>query len=104
MSLKARRAHLDPSEDNLFDWGSEMLLHRTHELAIVIFQQAISGIRILLALYRSGWRYCVQYDDVCSGSTIEGCRSESRRSALFKVYFSKVDDNARQASDVIGVR
>jgi len=33
-------AHLDPSEDNLFDWGSEMLLHRTYEPAITIFQEA----------------------------------------------------------------
>jgi tetratricopeptide (TPR) repeat protein len=32
-------AHLDPSEDNIFDWGSEMLLHRTYEPAIAIFQQ-----------------------------------------------------------------
>jgi tetratricopeptide (TPR) repeat protein len=32
-------AHLDPSEDNLFDWGSEMLLHRTYEPAITIFAQ-----------------------------------------------------------------
>jgi tetratricopeptide (TPR) repeat protein len=34
-------AHLDPSEDNIFDWGSEMLLHRTYEPAIVIFQQGV---------------------------------------------------------------
>jgi tetratricopeptide (TPR) repeat protein len=33
-------AHLDPSEDNFFDWGSEMLLHRTFEPAITIFQEA----------------------------------------------------------------
>jgi tetratricopeptide (TPR) repeat protein len=32
-------AHLDPNEDNIFDWGSEMLLHRTYEPAIAIFQQ-----------------------------------------------------------------
>src|SRR3954469_19525312 len=32
-------AHLDPSEDNIFDWGSEMLLHRTYEPGIAIFQQ-----------------------------------------------------------------
>ena len=32
-------AHLDPSEDNIFDWGSEMLLHRTYEPAISIFQE-----------------------------------------------------------------
>ncbi len=34
-------AHLDPTEDNLFDWGSEMLLHRTYEPAIAIFQAAV---------------------------------------------------------------
>ena len=34
-------AHLDPTEDNLFDWGSEMLLHRTYEPATSIFQTAL---------------------------------------------------------------
>jgi tetratricopeptide (TPR) repeat protein len=34
-------AHLDPSEDNLFDWGSELLLHRTYEPAIDVFQEAV---------------------------------------------------------------
>ena len=33
-------AHLNPSEDNLFDWGSEMLLHRTYDPAIEIFETA----------------------------------------------------------------
>jgi len=33
-------AHLDPSEQNLFDWGSELLLHRTYEPAIEVFQNA----------------------------------------------------------------
>jgi tetratricopeptide (TPR) repeat protein len=33
-------AHMDPSEQNLFDWGSEFLLHRTYEPAIDVFQQA----------------------------------------------------------------
>jgi Flp pilus assembly protein TadD len=31
---------LDPSEGNLFDWGCELLLHRTYEPAIEVFQQA----------------------------------------------------------------
>jgi tetratricopeptide (TPR) repeat protein len=55
-------AHLDPSEDNLFAWGSEMLLHRTYEPAITIFQRAADlypkSPRILiglgLALYSRG--------------------------------------------------
>ena len=33
-------AHLEPSEENLFDWGSEFLLHRTYEPAIDVFEQA----------------------------------------------------------------
>lgn len=33
-------SHLDPSEDNLFDWGSELLLHRTYEPAIDVFRAA----------------------------------------------------------------
>lgn len=32
-------ARMDPSEDNLFVWGSELLLHRTYEPAIQVFQQ-----------------------------------------------------------------
>ncbi len=34
-------AHMDPSEDNLFHWGSELLLHRTYEPAIDVFQRAV---------------------------------------------------------------
>ncbi len=34
-------AHMDPSENNLFDWGSELLLHWTYDPAIDVFQQAI---------------------------------------------------------------
>ena len=30
-------AHLEPSEENLFDWGGELLLHRTYEPAIEVF-------------------------------------------------------------------
>ena len=33
-------AHLDPSEPNLFDWGSELLLHRTYDPAIDVFRTA----------------------------------------------------------------
>ena len=48
-------AHLDPSEDNLFDWGSEMLLHRTYEPAIAIFQAGDSAIsEVAAAVHRSG--------------------------------------------------
>ena len=42
-------AHMDPSEDNLFDWGSELLLHRTYEPAIDVFRAASSAIQSLPA-------------------------------------------------------
>ena len=35
-------AHADPSESNLFDWGSELLLHRTLEPAVEVFTQAVA--------------------------------------------------------------
>jgi tetratricopeptide (TPR) repeat protein len=34
-------AHMDPSEQNLFDWGSELLLHRTYGPAVEVFGQAL---------------------------------------------------------------
>jgi len=55
-------AHMDPSESNLFDWGSELLVHRTLEPAIEIFRNATerypdsARLRIALgmALYSRG--------------------------------------------------
>ena len=38
----AAAAHLDPTEENLFDWGSEALLHATYDPAIAIFQAAVA--------------------------------------------------------------
>jgi len=35
-----KAAHMDPSDDNLFDWGSELLLHRTYDPAIEVFREA----------------------------------------------------------------
>ena len=59
-------AHMDPSEENLFHWGSELLLHRTYEPAIAVFQRAVQlypdsprlEIGLGLALYSRG-----KYDD-----------------------------------------
>jgi Flp pilus assembly protein TadD len=47
-------AHMEPSESNLFDWGSELLVHRTLEPAIEIFRQASdrypTSTRLLIGL------------------------------------------------------
>jgi tetratricopeptide (TPR) repeat protein len=58
--------HMDPSEENFFDLGCEMLLHRTYEPAIAVFQTASQRypnspriwIGLGLALYSRG-----KYDD-----------------------------------------
>jgi tetratricopeptide (TPR) repeat protein len=59
-------AHADPSESNLFDWGSELLLHRTLGPAVEVFQQAAArypnsprlAIGLGMAFYARG-----NYDD-----------------------------------------
>ncbi len=55
-------AHMDPSESNIFDWGCELLLHRTLEPAIEVFRQgterypdsARMAIGLGMALYSLG--------------------------------------------------
>jgi tetratricopeptide (TPR) repeat protein len=59
-------AHEDPSESNLFDWASELLMHRTLEPAIEVFRQAVErypnsprmAIGLGIAFYSRG-----KYDD-----------------------------------------
>jgi tetratricopeptide (TPR) repeat protein len=59
-------AHMDPSESNLFDWGSELLVHRTLDPAVNVFQSATEhypnsprlAIGLGMALYSRG-----NYDD-----------------------------------------
>jgi tetratricopeptide (TPR) repeat protein len=59
-------AHMDPSESNLFDWGSELLVHRTLDPAVNVFQSAAQhypnsprlAIGLGMALYSRG-----NYDD-----------------------------------------
>ena len=59
-------AHLEPSESNLFDWGSELLLHRTLGPAIEVFTQGMEryqnstrmAIGLGISLYTHG-----NYDD-----------------------------------------
>ena len=51
-------AHMDPSESNLFDWGSELLLHRTLGPAIEVFQHATERYPLRPGwLSAWGWRF-----------------------------------------------
>jgi tetratricopeptide (TPR) repeat protein len=96
-------AQMDPSEDNLFTWGSELLLHRTYEPAIDVFQQATkrypTSPRLLIglgmALYSRG-RYEESIKSLLSAADLD---PTDPRCYLFlsKSYLS----SPAQADDVI---
>jgi tetratricopeptide (TPR) repeat protein len=96
-------AHMDPSESNLFDWGSELLLHRTLEPAIQVFQQATerypNSPRLLIglgmALYSRG-----NYDDAVKFLLRAADLSPSDPSCYF--FLSRAyDSSPTQADEVI---
>jgi tetratricopeptide (TPR) repeat protein len=94
---------MDPSEDNLFAWGSELLLHRTYEPAIQVFQQATHRvpnsprlwIGLGMALYSRG-RY---EESIKALLTAADLNPTDPRCYLFlsKAYLS----SPNQADDVI---
>jgi Flp pilus assembly protein TadD len=81
-------AHMDPSESNLFDWASELLLHRTLGPAVEVFTEATQrypksprlAIGLGMSLYSRG-----NYDDAVSAllkaaDSFEGLRQFARPS------------------------
>jgi tetratricopeptide (TPR) repeat protein len=99
----ATATRMDPSEDNLFVWGSELLLHRTYEPAIQVFQQATQRfpnsprlwIGLGMSLYSRG-RY---EDSIKALLTAADLNPTDPRCYLFlsKAYLS----SPNQADDVI---
>jgi tetratricopeptide (TPR) repeat protein len=96
-------AHMDPSESNLFDWGSELLLHRTLEPAVEVFQQAAERypasprlmVGLGMALYGLG-----KYDDAVKSLLKATDLKPSDADAYF--FLSKAyDSSPSQADEVI---
>ena len=96
-------AHMDPTESNLFDWGSELLLHRTLGPAVEVFQQASARypasprmmIGLGIALYARG-----NYDDAVKSLLRAADMNPSDPGCYF--FLSKAyDSSPRQADDVI---
>jgi tetratricopeptide (TPR) repeat protein len=96
-------AHMDPTEENLFAWGSEFLLHRTYEPAIEVFTKASERypnsprlfIGLGMALYSRG-----KYDEAVKALlTAADLNPGDPRCYLFlsKAY----DSSPIQAQDVI---
>jgi predicted Zn-dependent protease len=96
-------AHADPSEDNLFDWGSELLLHRTYEPAIDVFRAAAQRypksprvmIGLGMALYARGL-----YEDAVKALLAAADLNPS--DARCYLFLSRAyDSSPSQAEDVI---
>ena len=96
-------AHQDPSESNLFDWASELLMHRTLEPAIEIFRtsaerypdSARMAIGLGIALYSRG-----NYDDAIRSLLRASDLNPNDERCYF--FLSKAyDSSPSQANEVI---
>jgi tetratricopeptide (TPR) repeat protein len=95
-------AHMDPSESNLFDWGSELLLHRTLGPAVEVFQQAVERypasqrlvIGLGMALYARG-----NYDDAVKSLLKAADLNPSDPNCY--VFLSKAYDSSPSQADKV---
>jgi tetratricopeptide (TPR) repeat protein len=96
-------AHMDPSESNLFDWGSELLLHRTLGPAVEVFQQASDRypasqrlvIGLGMALYARG-----NYDDAVK-SLLKAADLNPSDPGCYLFLSKAYDSSPSQADEVI---
>jgi tetratricopeptide (TPR) repeat protein len=96
-------AHMDPSESNLFDWASELLVHRTLEPSIEIFRQATErypqssrlAIGLGMALYSLG-----KYDDAVA-SLLHAADLSPSDPRIYPFLSRAYDSSPGQADEVI---
>ena len=95
-------AQMDPSEDNLFHWGSELLLHRTYEPAIDVFQRAVElypnsprlRIGLGMSLYSRG-----KYDEAVK-SLLAAADLDPSDPRCYYFLSKAYDSSPNQADDV----
>jgi tetratricopeptide (TPR) repeat protein len=96
-------AHMDPSESNLFDWGSELLIHRTLAPAIEVFQHATERypksprlvIGLGMALYSRG-----NYDEAVT-ALLRGADLDPSDPSCYLFLSKAYDSSPSQAKEVI---
>ena len=96
-------AHMDPSESNLFDWGSELLLHRTLEPAITVFREGTGrypnsprlAIGLGMALYSLG-----RYDEAVQ-SLLKAADLSPSDPRCYLFLSKAYDSSPGQADEVI---
>ena len=95
--------HKDPSESNLFDWGSELLLHRTLDPAVEVFQHGSERypnsprlmIGLGMALYSRG-----NYDEAVK-ALLEGADLSPSDTRCYYFLSKAYDSSPSQAEEVI---
>ena len=96
-------AHLDPSESNLFDWGGELLMHRTLDPAVEVFKQATErhpqSSRLVVGL---GMAYYARgnYDEAVR-AFLRGADLDPNDARCYKFLSRAYDSSPSQAADVI---
>jgi len=96
-------AHMDPSESNLFDWASELLVHRTLQPSIEIFRRATErypqssrlAIGLGMALYSLG-----KYDDAVT-SLLRAADLNPSDPRCYPFLSRAYDSSPSQADEVI---
>jgi tetratricopeptide (TPR) repeat protein len=97
-----KAAHMDPSESNLFDWGSELLAHQTLDPAIEVFSQGAKRypnsprleVGLGLALYVRG-----SYDDAVK-ALLRGTDLDPKDARAY-YFLSKAYDRAPSQADEV---
>jgi len=98
-------AHLDPSEENIFDWGNELLLHETIEPAVEVFQRGVGlypqSLRMYIGLgiaFYSRGLYDGAIEALCHASDLNP--SDSRPylflGKMYNVSVGKADEVAKR--------
>jgi len=96
-------AHMDPSESNLFDWASELLLHRTLDPAVDVFLQATQrypqsprlAIGLGMAFYSRG-----NYDDAVK-ALLKAADLDPTDTRCYYFLSKAYDSSPGQADEVI---
>jgi tetratricopeptide (TPR) repeat protein len=96
-------AHMEPSESNLFDWGGELLLHRTLEPAIEVFQEGTKrypnssrmAIGLGMALYSLG-----KYDEAVK-SLLRATDLDPKDPRAYPFLSRAFDSSPIEADDVV---
>jgi tetratricopeptide (TPR) repeat protein len=96
-------AHQDPSESNLFDWASELLIHRTLDPAVTVFQKAVERypnsprlmVGLGMALYSRG-----NYDDAVK-ALLKGADLNPTDARCYLFLSRAYDSSPSQADAVI---